>query len=138
MRRQCAAEGVVALTGDAPGRARLMTAPASYAELWATPPRVVIRLDFDGRGRVGHGKIALLEGIAQTGSIARAARALRMSYPRALALLSQIDETLGAPAATRSAGGAFGGGAALTRSGTDLVARYREIEATAQAQAAIV
>ena len=107
-------------------------------DLWTTQPRVVIRLDFYGRGRVGHGKIELLEGIAQTGSIARAARALGMSYPRALTLLSQVDQTLGAPAAVRSAGGALGGGAALTPSGAYLVARYREIEASAQTQAVMV
>ena len=94
-------------------------------------PRVVIRLDFSA-GRIGHGKIETLEQVAATGSIASAARALGMSYPRALALITEIDKALGAPATRRVAGGAHGGGAMLTAPGRDIVARYRAIEAAAQ------
>jgi len=99
------------------------------------PPRVVIRLDHGPRGRVGPGKVALLEQIARRGSIASAARELGMSYPRALALLVQIEATLGRPAVLRAAGGAKGGGATLTPAGRALVARYRVVEAAAQAAA---
>jgi molybdate transport system regulatory protein len=103
---------------------------------WQPPPRVVIRLDFAGGGRVGHGKIDLLDQIQLTGSVAKAARALGMSYPRALALLEQIDATLGCASTIRSAGGAGGGGAALTPAGREIVARYRAIETAAQSIAA--
>ncbi|WP_198019462.1 winged helix-turn-helix domain-containing protein [Thioalkalivibrio paradoxus] len=34
----------------------------------------------DGKGFLGHGRIALLENIEATGSISAAARATRMSY----------------------------------------------------------
>jgi len=112
--------------GDAPPRATAARHP------WAPAPRVTIRLDFVCGSRVGHGKIELLERIADAGSIARAAHALHMSYPRALALLAQIDASLGQPAAIRSAGGARGGGAALTDAGRDIVQRYRAVEAAAQ------
>jgi molybdate transport system regulatory protein len=110
----------------------MTAATDSPAGIWYPPPRVVIRLDFTDRGRVGPGKIMLLEQIAHTGSIAQAARALGMSYPRALTLLAQLDATLGEPAVIRTAGGAHGGGTALTPPGNNLVNRYRAIEAAAQ------
>lgn len=99
---------------------------------WNPAPRVVIRLDFAQGGRVGHGKVRLLEHIAATGSITQAARAMGMSYPRALSLLRQIDRTLGTPVVLRSAGGARGGGATVTAPGSALIARYRAVEAAAQ------
>ncbi len=113
-----------------------MTSPRD--SLWHPIPRVTIRLDFAEGGRIGHGKIELLDQIARTGSVAQAAREMRMSYPRALAMLEQIDTTLGCPAAARSAGGQGGGHAALTRAGREMVARYRAIESRAQTIAAAV
>jgi len=98
------------------GRARRRARP------WSPAPRVIIRLDFVCGSRVRHGKFELPEHIADAGSIAPAAHALRMSYPRALALMAQIDASLGQPAAIRSAGGARGG-AALTDAGRDIVQR---------------
>ncbi|HYI84708.1 MAG TPA: LysR family transcriptional regulator [Acetobacteraceae bacterium] len=99
------------------------------------PVRVSLRFELASGGRVGPGKIALLEAIAREGSIAGAARALGMSYPRAWALVEAVDLALGAPAVSRAPGGHRGGGAALTAAGTALIARYRDVEATAQRQA---
>jgi molybdenum-dependent DNA-binding transcriptional regulator ModE len=62
----------------------------------AAPPWAVIRLDFPG-GRIGHGKVALLEAVAADGSVAAAALALVMSYPRTLALLGLAQRRLGNP-----------------------------------------
>ena len=42
-----------------------------------------LRVDVAGRGRIGPGKIRLLEQIARTGSISAAGRAMGMSYRRA-------------------------------------------------------
>ena len=42
-------------------------------------PRVTIRIDFEGGRHIGHGKIRLLEMIAQHGSISQAAREMGMS-----------------------------------------------------------
>lgn len=69
------------------------------------------------------------------GSIAGAARALGMSYPRAWALVEAVDAALGAPAVSCAPGGHRGGGAELTDAGRALIARYREVEAAAQRQA---
>jgi molybdate transport system regulatory protein len=100
-----------------------------------SPPRVVVRLDFPG-GRIGHGKVALLEAVASTGSLAGAARTLGMSYPRALDLVAQVDGVLGTAAVLRRAGGSGGGQARLTEAAA-LLARYRAIEAAAQRAAAL-
>ena len=107
--------------------------PDSHAAPLAV--RVSIRLDLPSGGRVGPGKIALLEAIAEAGSIAGAARALGMSYPRAWGLVEALDTALGTAAVTRAPGGQKGGGAALTAAGQALIDRYRAVEQAAQAYA---
>lgn len=98
-------------------------------------PALSIRVDLDG-GRIGPGKIALLEGIAREGSISAAGRALGMSYRRAWGLVDEMNGTFGAPVVTASVGGHQGGGATLTPLGEDLVRGYRAIERAAQDAAA--
>ena len=116
-----------------------MHAPSGFnggvADPSTLPLRVSIRLDLASGGKVGPGKIALLEAIAETGSIAAASRALGMSYPRAWGLVEALDTALGALVVTRAPGGQKGGGAALTDVGRALIARYREVEAAAQREA---
>ncbi|MDO9713276.1 winged helix-turn-helix domain-containing protein [Paracraurococcus lichenis] len=94
--------------------------------------RVTIRLDLASGGRIGPGKIALLENIAETGSIAAASRALGMSYPRAWKLVEELDAALGQPVVSRAPGGRNGGGATLTEAGRTLILRYRAVETAAQ------
>jgi molybdate transport system regulatory protein len=108
---------------------------AAVPDSASAPVRVSVRLELESGGRVGPGKIALLEAIAREGSIAGAARALGMSYPRAWALVEAVDAALGAPAVSRAPGGHRGGGAELTAAGRALIARYRDVEAAAQRQA---
>jgi molybdate transport system regulatory protein len=96
------------------------------------PERVTVRLEYEGGARIGPGKVSLLEAIAREGSIAAAARALGMSYPRALALIAQMEALTGAPVVERSAGGTRGGGASVTEAGHDVVSRYRAAEEAAR------
>ena len=49
-----------------------------------------LRLDF-ADGRVGPGKIALLEAIAEAGSISAAARSLGLSYRRAWEVVAEMN-----------------------------------------------
>jgi molybdate transport system regulatory protein len=81
---------------------------------------------------IGPGKIALLEAVAQTGSITTAAKSLDMSYRRAWLLLDELNKALKSPAVDSSKGGQHGGGTALTPVGEQLVATYRGIEKTAE------
>ena len=85
---------------------------------------------------VGPGKVALLEAIAETGSISAAARQLGMSYRRAWVLVDETNRTLASPAVATASGGSNGGGTALTAVGEAVVRHYRAIEVTASAAAA--
>lgn len=85
---------------------------------------------------IGPGKVALLEALAQTGSISAAARQLGMSYKRAWVLIDELNRALQQPAVTTASGGAGGGGSALTPIGEELVKRYRSVESTARVAAA--
>ena len=80
---------------------------------------------------IGPGKIALLEAIAETGSLTSAAKTLDMSYRRAWLLLDDLNRSLKKPAVESAIGGQHGGGSQLTDAGRALVAHYRGIEATA-------
>lgn len=90
-----------------------------------------IRIDLDPQGRIGPGKINLLEAIARTGSISAAGRAMEMSYRRAWDLVDELGQIFGQPVVVSQTGGKHGGGARLTPFGEELVARYRAIEALA-------
>jgi molybdate transport system regulatory protein len=94
-----------------------------------------LRIDLP-QGRIGPGKIALLEAIDREGSISAAGRALGMSYKRAWDLVDAMNTQLGVPVVAASTGGHRGGGATLTEAGCALVADYRAIERAAQQAAA--
>jgi molybdate transport system regulatory protein len=93
--------------------------------------RLTIRIDFDDGSGLGPGKVKLLEQVAETGSIRKAAAAMDMSYRQAWLLLKEADETFGKPLLATSQGGRQGGGAALSEVGRKVIAEYRAIEAAA-------
>jgi molybdate transport system regulatory protein len=99
------------------------------------PHRLSIRVDLAGGGRIGPGKIALLEAIAANGSISGAGRALKMSYRRAWELVEDLNRGLGVAVVHTAAGGSGGGGARLTPAGARVVAEYRALEAATAAAA---
>ena len=80
---------------------------------------------------IGPGKVALLEAIAETGSINAAAKHLGMSYRRAWVLVDELNQSLRKPAVGSVTGGQHGGGSELTDVGRRLVETYRRIETTA-------
>jgi molybdate transport system regulatory protein len=94
-------------------------------------PSLSVRIDIDAAGRIGPGKIQLLETIHRSGSISAAGRAMDMSYKRAWDLVDEINRVCRQAAVERQTGGKNGGGAVLTPFGLSLVARYRKIERTA-------
>src|SRR6202171_1790726 len=91
-------------------------------------PSLSVRIDLDSEGRIGPGKIQLLENIRSCGSISAAGRAMDMSYKRAWDLVDEINRICRHPAIARQTGAKTGGGAVLTPFGMSLVARYRKIE----------
>jgi molybdate transport system regulatory protein len=91
-------------------------------------PSLSVRIDLDPEGRIGPGKIELLENIDKCGSISAAGRAMDMSYKRAWDLVDEINRICRQAAVERQTGGKNGGGAVLTPFGISLVTRYRKIE----------
>lgn len=99
-------------------------------------PRLSLRLDLAPGVRIGPGKVALLEAIAQTGSISAAGRTLKMSYRRAWKLVEDMQTSLGTRVVATETGGAGGGGARLTEVGTAIMTHYRALELQANELAA--
>lgn len=93
--------------------------------------RIRLRIDFDGERYIGHGRIELLELIGEHGSIARAARAMNMSYKRAWYLIDGFNGMFQEPLIERQHGGKGGGSARLTPFGATVVREYRAMEAKA-------
>lgn len=95
--------------------------------------RLRLRVDLAPGHSLGPGKVGLLEGIAETGSISAAARRLGMSYRRAWMLLDALGQTFAEPLVETSVGGREGGGARLTPFGAEIVSRFRAMEKEAEA-----
>ena len=98
-------------------------------------PKLSLRIDLEPEGRIGPGKIALLENIAAFGSIAAGAREMNMSYKRAWDLVEELNTIFGKDVLSAQKGGRQGGGAQLTPVGLALVSRFRAIEKAALAAA---
>lgn len=96
-----------------------------------TTLRLSLRIRLGGAGQLGPGKMALLEGIERTGSIAAAAREMRMSYRRAWLLIAELNRCFRTPLVATAPGERHG--ASLTPLGREVVRRYRHVEARAQA-----
>ena len=77
---------------------------------------------------IGPGKAALLEGIADTGSIAGAGRRMGMSYRRAWMLAKSMNACFREPLIEAAKGGLGGGGARVTAMGREVLAIYRAME----------
>jgi molybdate transport system regulatory protein len=97
--------------------------------------QVSIRIDLESGGRIGPGKIALLEAIRETGSITAAAVAMKMSYRRAWLLVDELNKLLSEPAVATALGGATGGGTTLTPAGEKIIALYHSVEDRSRAGA---
>jgi molybdate transport system regulatory protein len=98
--------------------------------------RLTLRLDFETGQRLGPGKVALLEAIGRTGSIAAAGREFGMAYRRAWLLTDELNRTFKEPLIEAKGGGRKGGGAVLTDLGERVVSLYRAAEGKAMKSAA--
>ena len=75
--------------------------------------------------------VQLLEGIAEHGSLRRAAAGMGMSYRKAWLLIQSVQKTFDGPVVTAEVGGATGGGTELTELGNTLLKLYRRVESRA-------
>jgi molybdate transport system regulatory protein len=97
------------------------------------PPKLQpkIRILIGAVVAIGPGKADLLEAIDRTGSISAAGREMDMSYRRAWLLVEAMNANFERPLVETVTGGHSGGGARLTGLGSEVLRRYREMEAKA-------
>ncbi len=92
-------------------------------------PRFNLWIEVDGNVALSAWRVALLEAVAETGSISSAAERMHIGYRQAWAKIRECEERLGLALIETTVGGSGGGGAQLTPAGRDLVAKYRTFSA---------
>lgn len=106
---------------DLPGE----TTPAVASILGRLTPRAKLWLEIGDDLALSEWRVALLEAVAATGSLARAAERLNIPYRTARYKLREIERHLGLVLVTGQSGGADGGGSVLTLEARELIARWR-------------
>jgi molybdate transport system regulatory protein len=88
--------------------------------------RVRCWVDIDGVKFFGPGRAELLEGIVAHGSISKAAQAMGMSYKKAWAMIDEMNAMAKSPYVITNKGGTTGGGAEVTDTGKNAIARFNK------------
>jgi molybdate transport system regulatory protein len=86
-----------------------------------------IWVEKDGELYMGWGRVMLLERIEKLGSIAEAARSMRLSYRNAWLWIEAMNRLAPAPLVEKTAGGVGGGRARLTDEGRKAVGQYKDL-----------
>ncbi len=81
-------------------------------------------LTLDGRNFLGRGRVELLHRIRETGSISRAAKAMKMSYKAAWDAVDAMNDAWGAPLVASGPAGSR-----LTTDAEELIAAFHKAEA---------
>ena len=92
----------------------------SQAKVW---------LERDGEVVLSDWRIALLEAVQATGSLAQAAEQLDVPYRTAWYKLKEIERRLGVRLLETQSGGADGGGSQLTAEARQVIARFHRVNA---------
>ncbi len=77
---------------------------------------------------LGVGRIQLLENIAQSGSMNKAAKAMGMSYKKAWKLVDEMNQMYQQPLVEKAQGGKSGGGSVVTQRGQQVIQNFRSFE----------
>ena len=91
-------------------------------------PRMKLWLEADGKLVMSDYRVRLLEAIANTGSLSKAAEAMRLSYRRAWGKLKELEDNLGYPLVQSESGGSSGGRTSLTDDALSFIAAYRRFQ----------
>jgi molybdate transport system regulatory protein len=92
-------------------------------------PKVNLWIEVDGQVVLSRWRVQLLTAIAETGSISAAADRMQVPYRRAWEKIHELEERLGVALLDTQTGGPGGGGARLTRTAQDYVARFQRFSA---------
>lgn len=82
----------------------------------------------NGKSLLGKGRLELLRQIEATGSISKAAKAMKMSYKSAWDAVDAMNNAMGAVLVESASGGTRGGGSRLTETGRQLIHEYELLE----------
>ena len=82
-------------------------------------------IEKDGERFFGPGPVELLQLIADTGSISKAAKKMGMSYKKAWEMINKLNSQTIAPVVIVQSGGKKGGGSLLTKEALQLIEFYR-------------
>jgi molybdate transport system regulatory protein len=88
-----------------------------------------IWIEYNDKPLIGKGGATILKGIAEQGSISKAASTVRMSYRYVWNYIQKIENIVGEPIVDTYKGGENGGGGAkLTSLGEQLLKEYSDLE----------
>jgi len=88
-----------------------------------------IWIEYNNKPVIGKGGATILNGIAEQGSISKAATTIRMSYRYVWNYIQKIQNIVGEPIVETYKGGENGGGGAkLTQLGEQLLKEYTDLE----------
>lgn len=82
----------------------------------------------NGKSLLGKGRLELLRQIEATGSISKAAKAMKMSYKSAWDAVNAMNNAMGDPVVESASGGSRGGGSRLTEAARRLILEYQRLE----------
>ncbi len=86
-----------------------------------------IWVEKDGELYLGWGRIMLLERIKEFGSIAVAARSMKLGYRNAWLWIDAMNRLAPAPLVEKVVGGSKGGHARITEEGQQAISQYKEL-----------
>jgi molybdate transport system regulatory protein len=111
-----------------PNEFKQVLKPHLKPEAWLT-----VRIGTAEGRFLGPGRVELLEHIQETGSINKAARAMKMSYKKAWEMIHEMNEQCKEPLVISKSGGEDGGGTQVTEKGLLLIREYRKLVEEIQA-----
>lgn len=84
-------------------------------------------IDCEGERFFGPGRVELLEKIAETGSINKAAKLMEMSYKKAWEMVNTLNSQADKPFVITQTGGEKGGGSVITDEARSLIRYHKEL-----------
>lgn len=107
------------ITESREARARVLT------RLTGLEPRSKVWIERDGQVVLSDWRLALLQAVDRSGSLAKAAEEMGVPYRTAWQRLKESEERLGLRLIDSQSGGAEGGSSTLTEAARDILHRYR-------------
>ena len=84
-------------------------------------------IECEGERFFGPGRVELLQGIEETGSINKAAKKMGMSYKKAWEMINALNAQAAKPFVITQTGGEKGGGSIITPEAKQLIAYHQQL-----------